>query len=65
VNWRAEKLIVTLKLRQAAPEFRNAIELEYPIAELEPLSFILARLLNQICANLNAYALATNALQVN
>jgi protein ImuB len=53
-----------LKLRQAAPEFKNAIELEYPIAELEPLSFIFARLLNQICANLNAYALATNALQV-
>jgi len=54
-----------LNLRQAAPEFRNAIELEYPIAELEPLSFILARLLNQICANLNAYALATNTLQVD
>jgi protein ImuB len=53
-----------LKLRQAAPEFNNTIELEYPIAELEPLSFILARLLNQICANLDAYALATNALQV-
>jgi protein ImuB len=53
-----------LKLRQPAPEFKNAIELEYPVAELEPLSFILARLLNQICANLNAYALATNALQV-
>ncbi|HEV7474464.1 MAG TPA: hypothetical protein VGN90_10480 [Pyrinomonadaceae bacterium] len=53
-----------LKLRQAAPVFKNAIELEYPISELEPLSFILARLLNQICANLNAYALATNALQV-
>ncbi len=53
-----------LKLRQAEPEFTNAIELEYPIAELEPLSFIFARLLNQICANLNAYALATNALQV-
>jgi hypothetical protein len=53
-----------LKLRQPAPEFKNALELEYPITELEPLSFILARLLNQICANLNAYALATNALQV-
>ena len=53
-----------LKLRQAAPEFNNAIELEYPISDLEPLAFILARLLNQICANLNAYALATNALQV-
>jgi len=53
-----------LKLKQPAPEFKNAIELEYPIAELEPLSFIFARLLNQICANLNGYALATNALQV-
>ena len=53
-----------LKLRQAAPEFNNAIELEYPISDLEPLAFILARLLNQICANLNAYALATNSLQV-
>jgi protein ImuB len=53
-----------LKLRPAEPEFNNAIELEYPIAELEPLSFILARLLNQICANLNAYALATNVLHV-
>ncbi len=53
-----------LKLLQAAPVFKNTIELEYPISELEPLRFILARLLNQICANLNAYALATNALQV-
>ena len=53
-----------LKLKQPAPVFKNSIELEYPIAELEPLSFIFARLLNQICASLNAYALATNALQV-
>jgi protein ImuB len=53
-----------LKLRQAAPVFKNAIELEHPVSELEPLLFIFARLLNQICANLNAYALATNALQV-
>ncbi len=53
-----------LNLRDSPPEFNNAIQLDYPIAELEPLAFILARLLNQICANLNAYALATNALQV-
>jgi protein ImuB len=53
-----------LRLKQAAPVFTNSIELEYPIAELEPLSFILARLLNQICASLNSYALATNAIQV-
>jgi protein ImuB len=53
-----------LKLKQAAPVFNNSIELDYPVAELEPLSFIFARLLNQLCASLTAYALATNALQV-
>ena len=58
------KTIRHLKLKQAEPVFTNSIELDYPIAELEPLSFIFARLLNQICASLNAYALATNAIQV-
>ncbi len=53
-----------LKLKQATPVFENSIELEYAIAQLEPLSFIFARLLNQICASLQAYALATNELQV-
>jgi protein ImuB len=53
-----------LKLVQLPPDFENSIELEHPLAELEPLSFILARLLNQLCAKLNAYALATNELRV-
>jgi protein ImuB len=53
-----------LKLRQPVPVFNNSLELEYPISQLEALSFIFARLLNQICASLNAYALATNAVQV-
>jgi protein ImuB len=53
-----------LKLKQAAREFATSIELEHPIAELEPLSFIFARLLNQLCATLNAYALAANELLV-
>jgi protein ImuB len=53
-----------LKLVQPAPVFNNAVELEYPIVQLEPLSFIFARLLNQLCAALNAYALATNELRV-
>ncbi len=53
-----------LKLKQAAPVFENSIELEHPLGELEPLSFIFARLLNQLCASLNAYALATNELRV-
>jgi len=53
-----------LKLKQPAPVFENSIELEHALAELEPLSFIFARLLNQLCASLNAYALATNELRV-
>ena len=54
-----------LKLKQPAPVFQSSIELEYPVAQLEALSFIFARLLNQICASLNAYALATNAIEVD
>src|SRR5205823_12727961 len=53
-----------LKLKQPDPVFKNSLELEYPISQLEALSFILARLLNQTCASLNAHALATNVLQV-
>ena len=44
--------------------FKQSLELEHPITELEPLSFILARLLNQLCANLSEYALATNELRL-
>ncbi len=53
-----------LKVKQPAPVFANSIELEHALAELEPLSFIFAQLLNQLCATLNAYALATNELLV-
>ena len=54
-----------LNLKQPAREFQAALELEHAVAELEPLSFIFARLLNQLCAALNAYALATNELLVH
>ena len=54
-----------LKVKQPAPVFAHSLELDHPIAELEPLSFIFARLLHQLCATLNAYALATNDLFVN
>lgn len=53
-----------LKVKQPAPVFTNSIELDHPLYELEPLSFIFARLLNQLCATLDAYALATNELTV-
>jgi protein ImuB len=38
--------------------------LEHAISEIEPLSFILSRLLNQLCANLNEHALAANELRL-
>ena len=60
----AGKTVRHLKIKSPSPEFTNSIELEYPIEELEPLSFIFARLLNQICASLDAYALATNFIHV-
>ena len=44
--------------------FEQSLELEHPVAELEPLSFILSRLLNQLCANLYSHALATNELRL-
>src|SRR5258708_19606224 len=44
--------------------FEQLLELEHPLVELEPLSFILSRLLNQLCANLHAHALATNELRL-
>jgi protein ImuB len=44
--------------------FEQSLELEYPLEELEPLSFILSRLLNQLCANLHSHALATNELRL-
>lgn len=53
-----------LTLKELPPVFEYSFELEHPLAELEPLSFIFARLLNQLCASLDAHALATNELRV-
>jgi protein ImuB len=44
--------------------FEEAIEMEYPVDLLEPLAFVLARLLEQLCARLSARSLATNELRL-
>ena len=44
--------------------FEETMELEYPVEMLEPLAFILGRLLEQLCARLGARALATNELRL-
>lgn len=44
--------------------FEKSVVLDDPIALTEPLSFIVAGLLNQLCASLQAYALATSELRL-
>ena len=46
------------------PMFEEGIELEFPIVLLEPLAFLLNRLLHLICARLAARALNTQELQL-
>jgi protein ImuB len=53
-----------LLLAKPAPSFEKSIELDDPIDLLEPLSFILARLLNKLCANLQAHGLAVDSFQL-
>jgi protein ImuB len=52
----------TLVPVEAPPVFEEAIELEHPIVLLEPLAFLLNRLLEQLCARLASRALATQEL---
>jgi protein ImuB len=46
------------------PPFAETIELDYPLTLTEPLSFLLGRLLNQLCARLNQRGLATHELRM-
>src|SRR5271165_2526946 len=54
----------TLVPVEAQPVFEEAVELEHPIVLLEPLAFLLNRLLDQICARLGSRALATQELRL-
>ena len=49
---------------QATAGFEEALELDTPVSELEPLAFLLGRLLDQLCARLSARALATNEIRL-
>ena len=48
----------------AAMEFEEVMELDTAVSELEPLSFLLGRLLDQLCGRLSARALATNEIRL-
>lgn len=53
-----------LDCHTAPAEFSEAMELEDTVEELEPLSFLLGRLLDDLCRRLKAYAQATNEIRV-
>ncbi len=55
----------TLVPVEAPLVFEEAIELEHPIVLLEPLAFLLNRLLEQLCARLASRALATQELRLS
>jgi protein ImuB len=52
----------TLNLCEPAQQFQEAMELESPVENIESLSFVLNRLLEQLCARLEARALAAQQL---
>lgn len=54
----------TLRLIEPPLTFEESAEMDYPVDLLEPLSFVLNRMLEQLCARLAARALATNELQL-
>jgi protein ImuB len=58
---------VSRNLRVLEPQqiFAESVELEYPIVLLEPLSFLLHRMLEQVCGRLRARALAVQELRLN
>jgi protein ImuB len=54
----------TLVPVEAPQIFEEAAEMEHPIVLLEPLAFLLNRLLEQLCARLGSRALATQELRL-
>jgi protein ImuB len=45
-------------------EFEDELELDDPVESIEPLSFILSRLLNDVCGRLGKRSLATNEVRL-
>jgi protein ImuB len=54
----------SLVLAHASSTFTEEMELDDAVEELEPLSFLLGRLLDQLCTRLEARALAVRAVRI-
>ena len=55
----------TLSPTEPPLEFRESMELDSPVADIESLSFIFARLLDQLCARLLSRSLAAGAVRAD
>src|ERR1700691_1678164 len=54
-----------LRVLEPRQSFAESVELECPIVLLEPLAFLLNRMLEQVCAQLRSRALAVQELRLN
>jgi len=54
----------SLRIAEPTRLFEESLELDDAVEELEPLSFLLGRLLDQLCARLSTRALAVRAIQL-
>jgi protein ImuB len=53
-----------LRIRSPETVYRERVELEYPLVLLEPLLFVLSRILNDQCARLTAHGMAAGRLRL-
>ena len=53
-----------LKIHQPETTYDDRIELDHPVSLLEPLSFLIARILNEQCEKLQSHAMATNEIHL-
>jgi protein ImuB len=63
-QWARGASVRSMILAEPQLRFEEEMELEYAIEELEPLAFLLARLLDQLCARLSARCLSASAIRV-
>jgi protein ImuB len=53
-----------LKIDQPEITYADRIELDHPVSLLEPLLFLIARILNEQCEKLQSHAMATNEIHL-
>jgi protein ImuB len=63
-EWACGTSLRSLVLAEPTLHFEEEMELDYAVAELEPLLFPLGRLLDQLCARLVARSLAAGAIRL-